>query len=501
MKTSNIFEDLKKQISDYQSDLNVDEAGRVVDVKDGVARVIGLTKAKLGEQVRVGSDNSGIVLSLEHGFIMVVILGDGDKVSEGDKVYGTGTLAGIGVGPELLGRVIDVLGNPLDGKGKISFEKLMPLEREAPGVIDRSPVNTSLATGLLAIDSLIPIGRGQRELIIGDRFTGKTAIAVDTIVNQRGQGVYCIYVAIGQKQSRVAQLVAQLEKHDALEYSVIVVASASDPAPKQMIAPFIGCTIGEYFRDRGEDALVVYDDLTKHAWAYRQISLSLRRPPGREAYPGDIFYLHSRLLERAAKMSKELGGGSLTALPIVETQGGDVSAYIPTNIISITDGQLYLDQDAFNAGNRPAVDVGLSVSRVGGAAQIKAMKQMSGQLRLDLAQYHDLIGFSQFGSDLDEDTKKKLARGKVMIELLKQNQFSVSTVTDQSITLFVGNKGFLDTIPADKIRSCVQKFIIHIRQKYPKIITTMETEKLFSDDTVNKLTKQCQDFFKKESYV
>lgn len=498
MSQRDIFEELKKQIKEYQTEVRIEEAGRVVEVKDGVAKVVGLSAAKMGERVSVEDKVLGMVYSLEEGLVMVVMLGDWSLVSEGDKVYGSGELMSINVSQKMLGRVIDALGNPIDGGEKIDKEKMMPIEREAPGVIERKAVDTSLATGILAIDALVPIGRGQRELIIGDRFTGKTAVAIDTIINQKGLGVNCIYVAIGQKQSKVAQLVSKLKEKGAMSYTVVVSACSSDSTPMQMIAPFVGCTIGEYFRDRGEDALVIYDDLTKHAWAYRQISLSLRRPPGREAYPGDIFYLHSRLLERSAKLSDELGGGSLTALPIIETQGGDVSSYIPTNVISITDGQIYLDQDAFNAGNRPAVDAGLSVSRVGGAAQIKAMKQVAGQLRLDLAQYRDLIGFAQFGSDLDEETKVKITRGKVMIELLKQEQYAVLPVVKQCLILFAGNNGYLDKTKTENIRKKIEEWVDFIYDKHLHLATKINSEKKISDEVADLLREAGNNFWKEE---
>lgn len=497
---TDIFAELKKQIGDYQVSTNVGDTGIIIDIKDGVAKAIGLVNSRLGEQVEIGDGRiPGMILSLEQGFVMVVVFGDWSQVSEGNQVSAVGQLMSVGVGSELCGRVVDALGNSIDGKGKITSKERYPLENEAPGVIDRQPVDTSLATGILAIDALVPIGRGQRELIIGDRFTGKTAIAIDTIINQKNKNVICIYVAIGQKQSKVAQLVSSLEKAGALDYTIIVSASASDPATLQMIAPFTGCAIGEYFRDNGQDALVVYDDLTKHAWAYRQISLSLRRPPGREAYPGDIFYLHSRLLERSARLNQKLKGGSLTALPIIETQGGDVSAYIPTNVISITDGQIYLDQDAFNSGLRPAVDAGLSVSRVGGAAQIKAMKQVSGQLRLDLAQYRDLAGFAQFGSDLDDDTKTKLARGKVMVELLKQDQFAVLSVVDQVLILFAGNNGFIDKLVPTEIKSKIISWLNFINNNHPEIIKSLTTELTISTDLSTKLKNIGSKFWQKEN--
>lgn len=497
--TISIFSELKKQIADYHEKSQVDQIGRVTEVKDGVAKVLGLTRSRLGEFVIIGQHQvSGMILSLERNIALIVIIDEWSLVSEGDLVSGTGQLMSIGVGPKLLGRVINATGKPIDGKGKIIIDRSLPIERPAPGVIDRQPVNASLATGILSIDALVPVGKGQRELIIGDRFTGKTALAIDTIINQRDKNVFCIYVSIGQKQSKLAHLVSQLEKSGAMEYTIIVSASSSDPATAQMIAPFVGCSIGEYFRDRGEDALVVYDDLSKHAWAYRQISLSLRRPPGREAYPGDIFYLHSRLLERSSRLSQNLGGGSLTALPIIETQGGDVSSYIPTNVISITDGQIYLDQDAFNAGNRPAIDAGLSVSRVGGAAQVKAMKQVAGQLRLDLAQYRDLAGFAQFGSDLDVETKNKISRGKVMVEILKQDQYAVMSLANQVLTLYAGNGGYLDNLPTDQIKGKVSSWVSYVNNQRQDIIVSLSHDQQITPDLELSLRDLANQFFKEE---
>lgn len=500
MKES-IFDELKRQIEQYQTEISVEDAGRVIESKDGVVRVVGLTNAQMGEMIKVSDNVPAMVLSLENGSLLAVLLGEAKEIREGDLVFSTGELVSVNVSETLIGRVVDALGNPIDGKVKIEPDKKYPIERKAPGVIERKGVSNPLQTGILAIDALVPIGRGQRELIIGDRFTGKTAIAIDTIINQKEKEVICIYVGIGQKQAKMAQLVGQLRDHGAMDYTIVVSACASDSAPAQMIAPFTGCAIGEYFMDKGKDVLIIYDDLTKHAWAYRQISLGLRRPPGREAYPGDIFYLHSRLLERAARMSDELGGGSLTALPIIETLAGDVSSYIPTNVISITDGQIYLDKDTFNAGNRPAIDAGLSVSRVGGAAQIKAMKSLSGPMRLDLAQYRDLVGFAQFGSDLDPETKMKINRGRVNLEILKQEQFLTLPVTDQVITLFAADGGYMDELPPETIKEKVGEFIKYINESRQDIVLQLEKEKAISDEMKITLNLVCNDFFKEEEDV
>ena len=431
-----VSEQLKSKIKGMDLNFKSDEVGTVTSVGDGIAKVYGLDQAMAGELVSFDNGILGLVLNLEEDSVGVAVFGEDSLVLEGDKVKRTGKIAQIGVGDSMLGRVVDGLGSPVDGKGEIESSDFKAVEIKAPGVIARKSVNEPLQTGIKAIDSMIPIGRGQRELILGDRQTGKTAIAVDTIINQKGKGVYCIYVAIGQKQSTVAQVVEKLKENGAYEYTTVVAANASDPAPYQFLAPFTGCAIGEYFRDNGKHALVIYDDLTKHAYAYRQLSLLLRRPPGREAYPGDVFYLHSRLLERAAKMSDELGGGSLTALPIIETQAGDVSAYIPTNVISITDGQIYLETDLFYSGVRPAINVGLSVSRVGGSAQVKSMKKVAGTLRLDLAQYREVEAFSQFASDLDEATKAQLERGSRLVEALKQGQYVPLPVEKQVLLAF-----------------------------------------------------------------
>ncbi len=441
IKAEEISEIIKKQLQGYEAEVNLQEAGRVLEVGDGIARIYGLEGAMAGELLQFPGDVYGLVLNLEEDNVGAVLLGPDTLIKEGDQVTRTKRIAQVPVGEALTGRVVDALGQPVDGKGPIASSEFRPLERYAPGVVDRRSVKEPLQTGLKAIDAMIPIGRGQRELIIGDRGTGKTAIGVDTIINQKGQGVYCFYVAIGQKRSTVAQVVKVLEDTGAMAYTTVVIASASEPAALQYLAPYAGCAMAEFFRDSGRHALCIYDDLSKHATAYRQMSLLLRRPPGREAYPGDVFYLHSRLLERAAKLNDQLGGGSLTALPIIETQLGDVSAYIPTNVISITDGQIYLESDLFYSGIRPAVNVGLSVSRVGGSAQIKAMRQIAGKLRLDLAQYRELAAFAQFGSDLDRSTLQQLARGQRMVELLKQGQYAPLTVERQITIIFAGGQG------------------------------------------------------------
>ena len=443
---------IQQEIEGYQTVLDVKEVGTVLSVGDGIARIHGLEKVMYGELIDFPHDVVGIAMNLEEDNVGTILMGEFSKIKSGDQVKRTKRIMSVPVGEELVGRVVNAIGEPLDGKGPINAKEFSPVERIAPGVIDRQPVNEPLQTGLKAIDSMIPIGRGQRELIIGDRQTGKTAVALDTILNQKDSGVICIYVAIGQKNSTIAQLVKTLQENDAMRYSVVVAAPASEPAPMLYIAPYTGCAIGEFFRDRGEHALVIYDDLSKHAAAYRELSLVLRRPPGREAYPGDVFYLHSRLLERAAKLNDEGGAGSLTALPIIETQAGDVSAYIPTNVISITDGQIYLESDLFYSGIRPAINAGLSVSRVGGSAQIKAMRQVSGMLRLELAQYRELAAFSQFGSDLDAATAKQLARGQRLTEILKQHQYAPLTVDKQIVTIFAATGGYLDDLPVDAVR-------------------------------------------------
>ncbi len=452
IKAAEISELIKKQISEFETGVDVSEVGTVINVGDGIARVYGLENCMSGEYLEFTGGVMGIALNLEQDNVGAVLLGEFTQIKEGDIVKRTGRIVEAPVGDAMLGRVVNALGQPIDGKGPIEAQETRNMEIKAPGIIDRQPVKEPLQTGIKAIDSMIPIGRGQRELIIGDRQTGKTAIAVDTIINQKNTDVFCIYVAIGQKRSTVAQVVQKLEESGAMDYTIVVAATASDPAPLQYIAPYMGCTIGEYYRDSGRHAVIFYDDLSKQAVAYRQVSLLLRRPPGREAYPGDVFYLHSRLLERAAKMSDEKGGGSLTALPVIETQANDVSAYIPTNVISITDGQIFLESNLFYSGIRPAVNVGLSVSRVGGAAQIKAMKQVAGRLRLDLAQYRELAAFAQFGSDLDKTTQRQLNRGEKTVEILKQDQYVPMPVEMQIVSIFAATRGYLDKIPTDKIQ-------------------------------------------------
>ena len=466
-KTDEIVSLLKEQLQNHNVDIDVSEVGEIIYVGDGVARVSGLENIMSSELVELPNNVFGMALNLETDNVGIVLFGNSSLVKEGDTAKRTGKIVEVPIGEELLGRVVNPLGQPLDGKGTINSNKSYPIERKALGVMQRQPVVEPLQTGLKSIDSMIPIGRGQRELIIGDRQTGKTAIAIDAIINQKdafkaGDPVYCIYVAIGQKASTVARVVNELEKAGAMEYTIVVAANASDPAPMQYIAPYAGASMGEYFRDNSKHALIVYDDLTKQASAYRQMSLLLRRPPGREAYPGDVFYLHSRLLERASKLSKELGGGSLTALPVIETQEGDVSAYIPTNVISITDGQIFLDSDIFNAGVRPAVDVGISVSRVGGAAQIKAMKSIAGTLRLDLAQFRELEAFAKFGSDLDESTLQQLNRGKIMVEILKQNQYVPMSVSNQIAIIYAGINGFLDNVGIENISKYEKELVEYL---------------------------------------
>ena len=466
-KTDEIVSLLKEQLQNHNVDIDVSEVGEITYVGDGVARVSGLENIMSSELVELPNNVFGMALNLETDNVGIVLFGNSSLVKEGDTAKRTGKIVEVPIGEELLGRVVNPLGQPLDGKGAINSSKSYPIERKALGVMQRQPVVEPLQTGLKSIDSMIPIGRGQRELIIGDRQTGKTAIAIDAIINQKdafkaGDPVYCIYVAIGQKASTVARVVNELEKAGAMEYTIVVAANASDPAPMQYIAPYAGASMGEYFRDNSKHALIVYDDLTKQASAYRQMSLLLRRPPGREAYPGDVFYLHSRLLERASKLSKELGGGSLTALPVIETQEGDVSAYIPTNVISITDGQIFLDSDIFNAGVRPAVDVGISVSRVGGAAQIKAMKSIAGTLRLDLAQFRELEAFAKFGSDLDESTLQQLNRGKIMVEILKQNQYVPMSVSNQIAIIYAGINGFLDNVGIENISKYEKELVEYL---------------------------------------
>ena len=478
---------IQKQIQGFEAGVELKETGRVISVGDGIARIYGLENAMSGELLSFPNDLVGMVLNLEEDNIGAILLGFDNKVKEGDEVKRTGRIMEVPIGPELVGRVVNPLGQPIDGKGPINAKKVGPIEAVAPGVIDRKSVHEPMQTGIKAIDCMIPIGRGQRELIIGDRQTGKTALAIDAIINQKGQNMICIYVAIGQKRSTVAQVVKVLEERGAMQYTIVMAATASEPAALQFIAPFAGCAMGEYFRDNGQHALIVYDDLSKQAAAYRQLTLLLRRPPGREAYPGDVFFLHSRLLERAAKVSDELGAGSLTALPIIETQAGDVSAYIPTNVISITDGQIYLESDLFYSGIRPAINVGLSVSRVGGAAQIKAIKQVAGQLRLDLAQYREMAAFSQFGSDLDAATQAQLARGERLTEILKQGQYQPLSVVQQVISIFTGVRGLLDDIKVSSIRKFQAGLLNFVEEKHKDILDAIEKSKKLEPDIEKKL--------------
>jgi|TARA_B100000745_G_scaffold20358_1_gene14045 F-type H+-transporting ATPase subunit alpha len=485
---------IQKQIEGFEEGIELKETGRVISVGDGIARIYGLGNAMSGELLEFPGGLSGMVLNLEEDNVGAVLLGRDDDIKEGDEVKRTGRIMEVPIGPELVGRVVDGIGQPIDGKGPIKTEKFGPIERIAPGVIDRKSVHEPMQTGIKAIDGMIPIGRGQRELIIGDRQTGKTAVAIDAIINQKGQNMFCIYVAIGQKRSTVARVVKMLEQHDAMKYTIVVSASASDPAPMQFIAPYAGCAMGEYFRDNGQHCLIVYDDLSKQAAAYRQVSLLLRRPPGREAYPGDVFFLHSRLLERSAKVSDELGAGSMTALPIIETQAGDVSAYIPTNVISITDGQIYLETDLFYSGVRPAINVGLSVSRVGGAAQIKGMKQVAGSLRLDLAQYREMAAFAQFGSDLDAATQAQLHRGERLVELLKQGQYKPLSVVQQIISLFAGVRGLVDDIPVADIQKFESGLLNFMEDKHQALIDKIAEAKKLDDDSESQLTAAIEEF-------
>ena len=475
LRAEEITQIIKKQLADFEAKLDVAETGTVLTVGDGIAKVYGLENAQAGELLDFGDGVMGLTMNLEEGSVGAAILGDDTIIKEGRTIKRTGKIFEVPVGEELLGRVVNALGMPIDGAGAFKTKDSRRVEIKAPGIVARKSVHEPLQTGIKAIDSMIPIGRGQRELIIGDRQTGKTAIALDTIINQKGKNVYCFYVAIGQKQSTVAQVVERLKRSGAMEYTTVIMASASDQAPLQFIAPYTGVTMAEYFRDSGRHALIVYDDLTKQAQAYRQLSLLLRRPPGREAYPGDVFFLHSRLLERAAKLSDKLGAGSLTALPIIETQAGDVSAYIPTNVISITDGQIFLETDLFYSGQRPAVNVGISVSRVGGNAQTKAMKGVAGTLRLDLAQYREKAAFAQFGSDLDPATQKQLARGQRLMELLKQAQYAPMEMEDQVFGIYAANLGKLDKIPVNKIRAWETSFLEFLRKKYPDVVKEVAT--------------------------
>ena len=478
---------IQKQIQGFDEGIELKETGRVISVGDGIARIHGLENAMAGELLSFPGNLVGMVLNLEEDNVGAVLLGFDSDIKEGDEVKRTGRIMEVPIGPEMVGRVVNALGEPIDGKGPINAERKGPIERIAPGVIDRKSVHEPMQTGIKAIDGMIPIGRGQRELIIGDRQTGKTAVAIDAIINQKGQNVFCIYVAVGQKRSTVARVVKTLEEYDAMKYTIVVSASASEPAPMQFIAPFAGCAMGEYFRDNGQHALIVYDDLTKQAAGYRQLSLLLRRPPGREAYPGDVFFLHSRLLERSAKVSDELGAGSMTALPIIETQAGDVSAYIPTNVISITDGQIFLETDLFFSGVRPAINVGLSVSRVGGSAQIKAMKQVAGQLRLDLAQYREMAAFAQFGSDLDAATQAQLSRGERLVEILKQDQYKPFSVAQQVVSLFAGVRGLLDDIEVADVKRFQDGLLNFVEEKHRGIIDSIEKEKKVDEATEEKL--------------
>lgn len=495
-----IIDNLVKKIEGYEGENKPSDAGQVIEIGDGIARVAGLSNVKYHEMVEIEASSqdkvTGLALNLEETSVGVVILGDSSKIKEGDNVTSTGKVLEIPIGDELVGRVVNPLGEPIDGKGSIKTKQTGLIEKVAPGVISRKSVDTPLQTGIKAIDGLIPVGRGQRELIIGDRGTGKTAIAIDTIINQKGKNVICIYVAIGQKESKIARIVKKLEDFGAMEHTIVVAAGASDPAPMNYLAPYAGCAMGEYFRDNGKDALIIYDDLSKHAWAYREMSLLLRRPPGREAYPGDVFYLHSRLLERAARLSDAEGGGSLTALPIIETQAGDVSAYIPTNVISITDGQIFLETDLFYKGIRPALNVGLSVSRVGGAAQTKTMKKVAGQLRLDLAQFRELEAFAQFGSDLDEATKKQLDRGRRVTELLKQPQYSPLEVPGQVISFFAVNNGYMDDIEINKISNFERDLVEFFKTNHKSVWESFETNPAL-DEVQSNLVSIVEEFKQK----
>jgi F-type H+-transporting ATPase subunit alpha len=504
IKPAEISSILKKQIADFGSEAEVAEVGQVLSVGDGIARAYGLDQVQAGEMVEFDGGLKGMALNLEEDNVGIVIFGDDRNIKEGDTVKRTGAIVDVPIGKELLGRVVDALGNPIDGKGPINSEKRQRVEVKAPGIIPRKSVHEPVQTGIKAIDCLIPVGRGQRELIIGDRQTGKTAVIIDTIINQRtvnesgdeSEKLYCIYVAVGQKRSTVAQLVKTLEDYDALKYSIIVAATASEPAPMQFLAPYTGCTMGEFFRDNAMHAVIFYDDLSKQAVAYRQMSLLLRRPPGREAYPGDVFYLHSRLLERSAKMNDDEGAGSLTAMPVIETQAGDVSAYIPTNVISITDGQIFLETELFFKGIRPAVNVGLSVSRVGSAAQIRAMKQVSGSIKLELAQYREMAAFAQFASDLDQSTQQLLARGARLTELLKQPQYAPVPVEEQVVSIFAGVNGYTDGIEVNKVTDFEARLLEEIRAKGSDILDAIRSEKAVSEDTEGKLKKFLGDFTK-----
>jgi len=511
LNPSEISDLIKKRIEGFQATSEARSEGTVVSLTDGICRIHGLADAMQGEMIDFGNGLFGMALNLERDSVGAVILGDYKSVSEGDKVKCTSRILEVPVGPALLGRVVDSLGNPIDGKGPIDAAGTSPIEKIAPGVIERKSVDQPVQTGLKSIDSMVPIGRGQRELIIGDRQTGKTAVAVDTIINQKGTGIKCIYVAIGQKNSSIAGVVRKLEEHGAMEHTIVVAAAASDSAAMQYIAPYSGCAMGEYFRDRGEDALIIYDDLTKQAWAYRQVSLLLRRPPGREAYPGDVFYLHSRLLERASRVNttyveKFTNGqvkgktGSLTALPIIETQAGDVSAFVPTNVISITDGQIFLESDLFNAGIRPAINAGLSVSRVGGAAQTNVIKKLGGGVRLALAQYRELAAFAQFASDLDEATRKQLERGQRVTELMKQPQYSPLSVAEMAMALFAANEGYLDNVPVNKVVAFESALLAHFRASHGAVLNSINANPVYNDDVAASLRKVADDFVANGAY-
>ena len=494
IRAEEITEILKSQIKGYEKRIDVAETGVVLSVGDGIARVHGLEKAMAGELLDFPGDVRGMVLNLEEDNVGVVLLGDDRLIKEGDTVRRTGRIVEVPCGDAMIGRVVNALGQPVDGRGPIETKDFRRVEIKAPGIVKRQPVKEPLQTGIKAIDAMIPIGRGQRELIIGDRQTGKTAVATDTIINQKGAGVVCIYVAIGQKRSTVAQVVEKLRQYGAMEYTIVVAATASESAPLQFLAPYTGCTIGEFFRDSSRHALCIYDDLSKHAVSYRQLSLLLRRPPGREAYPGDVFYLHSRLLERAAKLSDAEGGGSLTALPIIETQAGDVSAYIPTNVISITDGQIYLEADLFYSGVRPAVNVGLSVSRVGGNAQIKAMKQVAGRLRLELAQYREMAAFAQFGSDLDKTTQMQLARGARLVEILKQAQYQPQSVEQQVVTIFAATNGFVDGCEVGSLARFETELFAFMKDRYVALLSEIGTKRQITDEIKAKLSAALEEF-------
>jgi F-type H+-transporting ATPase subunit alpha len=494
IKADEITKLIREQIENYESKVSVDEVGTIISLGDGIARIHGLDKVMAGELLQFGHGVAGLAMNLEEDQVGAVLLGEFTEIKAGDEVKRTGTIMSVPVGEGMIGRVVNALGQPIDGKGPINSNKQIAIERIAPGVIDRQPVREPMATGIKAIDSMIPVGRGQRELIIGDRQTGKTAVALDTIINSKGNNLICIYCAIGQKRSSIAQVVKVLEDYGAMEYTIVLAASASEPAPMLYLSPYAACAMGEYFRDTGKHALVIYDDLSKHAAAYREISLLLRRPPGREAYPGDVFYLHSRLLERAAKLSDKMGGGSLTALPVIETQAGDVSAYIPTNVISITDGQIFLETDLFNSGVRPAVNVGISVSRVGGSAQIKAMRQVAGTLKLELAQYRELAAFSQFGSDLDKATQAQLNRGKRLVEILKQDQYQPLSFGKQIMIIFAGTNGFLDDLEVDQVRAFSEELNKYVEAMNPKLLGAIMEKKTIDDAMKAEIEKTLNEF-------